>query len=99
MKAINLDNISNRDLTRRAWDGLHPKYQRQLWLDCLNPDTVLYKEFKDRLENIEKANETVSIKQYIETRNCFYSQDNREDYQKDRWKKNTNKNYRNNNRS
>ena len=26
MKAINLDNISNRDLTRRAWDGLHPKY-------------------------------------------------------------------------
>ena len=26
MKAINLGNISNRDLTRRAWDGLHPKY-------------------------------------------------------------------------
>ena len=35
----------------------------------------------------------------METRNCFYSQDNREDHQKDRWKKNTNKNYRNNNRS
>ena len=26
MKAINLGNISDRDLTRRAWDGLHPKY-------------------------------------------------------------------------
>ena len=59
----------------------------------------MYEEFKDRLENIKKANETVSIKWHIETRNCFYSQDNREDYQKDRWKKNTNKNYRNNNRS
>ena len=35
----------------------------------------------------------------MKTRNCFYSQDNREDHQKDRWKKNTNKNYRNNNRS
>ena len=86
-------------MTRRAWDGLHPKYQRQLQLDCLNPDTVLYEEFKDRLENIEKANKTVSIKWHMETRNCFYSQDNREDHQKDRWKKNTNKNYRNNNRS
>ena len=80
MKAINLGNISNRDLTRRAWDGLHPKYQRQLQLDCLNPDTVLYKEFKDRLENIEKANEAVGIKWHTDTRNHFYSQDNREDY-------------------
>ena len=62
MKAINLGNISDRDLTRRAWDGLHSKYQRQLWLDCLNPDTVLYEEFKDRLENIEKANKAVGIK-------------------------------------
>ena len=62
MKAINLGNISNRDLTRRAWDRLHPKYQRQLQLDCLNPDTVLYEEFKDKLENIEKANEAVGIK-------------------------------------
>ena len=99
MKAINLGNISDRDLTRRAWDGLHPKYQRQLQLDCLNPDTVLYKEFKNRLENIKKANETVGIKWYTDTRNCFYSQDNREDYQKDRWKKNTNRNYRNDNKS
>ena len=62
MKAINLDNISDRDLTRRAWDRLHPKYQRQLQLDCLNSNTVLYKEFKNRLENIKKANKTVSIK-------------------------------------
>ena len=62
MKAINLNNISDRDLTRRAWDGLYPKYQRQLQLDCLNSDTVLYEEFKDRLENIKKANEAISIK-------------------------------------
>ena len=99
MKAINLGNISDRDLTRRAWDELHPKYQKQLQLDCLNSDTVLYEEFKDRLENIEKANKAVGIKWHMETRNCFYSQDNREDHQKDRWKKNTNKNYKNNNKS
>ena len=68
-------------------------------MDCLNPDTVSYEEFKDRLENIEKANEAVGIKWHTDTRNRFYSQDNREDHQKDRWKKNTNRNYRNNNRS
>ena len=62
MKAINLDNISNRDLTRRAWNKLYSKYQRQLQLDCLNSNTVLYKEFKDKLKNIEKANKAVSIK-------------------------------------
>ena len=72
MKATNLGDISDRELTRRAWDGLHPKYQRQLCLDCLSLDTVEYKDFKDRLENIEKANKAVGIKWHKDSRNRFY---------------------------
>ena len=99
MKAINLGNVSDRDLTRQAWDGLHPKYQRQLRLDCLNLDTVLYEDFKNRLENIEKANEAVGIKWHTDTRDRFYPQTNKEDHCKDRWKKNNQRNYRNDNKN
>ena len=86
MKATNLEDISEKDLTRKAQNRLYSKYQRQLCLDCLNLDIVLYKEFKNKLKNIKKANISIRVYQYLELKYYStpqYSKDNlKEHYQK-----------------
>ena len=75
-----LRHVSTREMLRQAWDRLHPRYKWCIQSDCLNPSTVLHRNFMNKLKNTKKTSRTLEITEYTDTRHQFYSKDYRKDY-------------------